>query len=227
MSNYAEKTKTQVVDSAMCRKNSFNMSVFFKYLSSLGVIGSFRLAVDILISKFLFPSARIIRRPFYIRNEGELKIGRGFSSGPGLIIDIFGKESEVIIGEEVMVYHNFHIGALKRVTIGDRVLIASGVYISDHSHGSYSGDSQSNPLGPPIKRPLVANPVQIGNDVWIGERVSILPGVSIGTGSIIGAGSVVTRSVPDYVIVVGAPARIIKYFDFNKKEWIHGVGEIK
>ena len=54
--------------------------------------------------------------------------------------------------------------------------------------------------------------LHIGSDVWIGARALILPGCSsIGTGAIIGAGSVVTHDVPDYAIVGGNPARVIKY----------------
>lgn len=53
-------------------------------------------------------------------------------------------------------------------------------------------------------------PVTIGNDVWIGGRVTILPGVKIGNGAIIGANAVVTKDVPDYAIVGGNPARILK-----------------
>ncbi len=51
----------------------------------------------------------------------------------------------------------------------------------------------------------------IGNDVWIGSKAIILQGVKIGTGAIIGAGAVVTKDVPPYAIVVGVPAKIIKY----------------
>lgn len=52
--------------------------------------------------------------------------------------------------------------------------------------------------------------VVIGNDVWIGTRVIILPGVTIGDHSIIGAGAVVTKSFPDYSIIGGVPAKLIK-----------------
>ncbi len=54
-------------------------------------------------------------------------------------------------------------------------------------------------------------PVIIGDDVWIGGRVTILPGVHIGNGAIIGAGAVVTKDVPDYAVVGGNPARVLKY----------------
>lgn len=55
------------------------------------------------------------------------------------------------------------------------------------------------------------NLTEIGNDVWIGEKVFIKAGVKIGNGAVIGAHSVVTHDVPPYAVVVGAPARIIKY----------------
>lgn len=53
--------------------------------------------------------------------------------------------------------------------------------------------------------------VEIGNDVWIGENVTILNGIKIGDGAVIAAGSVVTKDVPEYAIVGGVPAKIIKY----------------
>lgn len=55
------------------------------------------------------------------------------------------------------------------------------------------------------------NPVVIGDDVWIGARAIILGGVNIGNGVVIGAGSIVTKNVPDYAVVAGNPARIVKY----------------
>lgn len=50
----------------------------------------------------------------------------------------------------------------------------------------------------------------IGNNVWIGDKATILPNVSIGNGAIIAANSVVTKDVPEYCIVAGNPAKIIK-----------------
>lgn len=53
--------------------------------------------------------------------------------------------------------------------------------------------------------------VRIGNDVWIGARAMVLDGVTIGDGAIIGAGAVVTKDVPDYAVVGGVPARVLRY----------------
>ena len=191
----------------------------FKLYKSIGLIAFLRLTIDLIFSKIMFPKARIIRRPYYIRNEGTFVYGRGFSTGPGLTIEVFGENAKLEIGRNMMAYHNLHIGALESVIIGDDVLIASGVYISDHNHGSYSGEFQSSPFEAPVKRSLTSSPVIIGNNVWIGERASILPGVSIGDGVIIGAGSVVTKSLPNFVIAAGVPAKIIKRFDTEKNIW--------
>ena len=61
----------------------------------------------------------------------------------------------------------------------------------------------------------------VGNDVWIGQNVTVMPGVHIGDGSIIAANSVVTKDVPDNAVVVGVPAKVIKYInpDEQKEKW--------
>ena len=53
----------------------------------------------------------------------------------------------------------------------------------------------------------------IGHDVWIGQYALIKQGITVGTGAVIGMGSVVTKDIPDYCVVVGNPARIIKKID--------------
>ena len=67
--------------------------------------------------------------------------------------------------------------------------------------------------------PASKGDIRIKNDVWIGYGATILSGVTIGNGAVIGACSLVTRDVPDYAVVVGNPARIIKYrFDQKTRE---------
>lgn len=75
-------------------------------------------------------------------------------------------------------------------------------------------------LNPALKADTMPQPIadksskgltQIGNDVWIGENAIIMTGITIGDGAIIGAGAVVTKDVPPYAIVVGVPARILRY----------------
>ncbi len=62
--------------------------------------------------------------------------------------------------------------------------------------------------------------MKIGNNCWIGEKSIILPGVILGDFCVVGAGSVVTKSAPDYCMLVGNPARIIKRYDFSTHSWV-------
>lgn len=57
----------------------------------------------------------------------------------------------------------------------------------------------------------VWKPTSIGNDVWVGSNVVVLGGVTVGSGAVLGAGAVVTKDVPPYAIMVGNPARILRY----------------
>ncbi|MFV0194100.1 hypothetical protein OBJ93_01335 [Empedobacter falsenii] len=109
---------------------------------------------------------------------------------------------------------------MEKVKIGNNVLFASKIYISDCSHGSYAGDEyDSNPKTIPHNRPLYSKSVEIKDNVWLGEFVSVLPGVTIGEGTIVGANSVVSKSLPANVIAVGSPAKPIKKFNFESNRW--------
>ena len=87
------------------------------------------------------------------------------------------------------------------------MLLARGVYISDHSHRY---DDTSRPiLEQGIER---IEPVEIGDGAWLGENVVICPGVRVGRGAVVGANAVVTEDVPDFSLAVGAPARVVRRF---------------
>ena len=138
------------------------------------------------------------------------------------MINIINNKNNLIIefGSNCQVNDYVHIGAVESIRIGNNVLIASKVFISDHNHGDYSPDiSSPKPSENPADRKLISKPVVIDDDVWIGESVTVLPGVTIGRGAIVGALSVVTKDVEPYTIVVGTPARTIKKYDFKKSGW--------
>lgn len=66
----------------------------------------------------------------------------------------------------------------------------------------------------------IALPITIGDNVWIGANVSVLPGVTIGSNTIIGAGSVVNKNIPNGVIAVGNPCKVIRNItDADKKKY--------
>ncbi len=193
-------------------------SVFRRY----GFGGSLWLLWELIYTKLFFPRARLIRFPFYIRGRQHISYGRKFTTGVGVRIDAFPNEEGIVvkIGNNVQLNDHVHIGAIVCVDIGDDVLIASRVFISDHNHGRFDGsDPCDAPMVPPSLRPLNGKPVRIGNRVWIGENVCIMPGVSIGEGAVVGAGAVVTKDVPENSIVVGNPAKVVKSYDMVTGEW--------
>lgn len=195
----------------------------YKIISLYGFRGFLRLAKDVISTKLFFPKARLIRSPFYFRGKGFIDFGKGFTSGVGLRIDVLPTYTTpkpiLKIGDGVQVNDYVHIGVTNFVQIGNNVLIASKVFITDHNHGSYSGSDQSQPSETPSMRKIQSSPVVIGENVWIGENVTIMPGVTVGNGSIIGASAVVTKDVLPFSIAVGNPAKIIKTFDFSTKKW--------
>ena len=193
-------------------------------ISLYGIEGVMKMSWNFAKTKILYPNARIIRFPIDIRNKKNIDLGKNLTTGIGCRIEGFpiSDACEVVLkfGENVQMNDYVHITAAKSVEIGDNVLMASKIYISDCSHGSYLGDSNdSNPLTSPIGRPLSVKPVKIENNVWLGEFVSVLPGVTIGQGTIVGANSVVSKSLPPNVIAVGSPAKPIKKFNFETNQW--------
>ena len=99
------------------------------------------------------------------------------------------------------------------VMIGKDVMMASEVIILTANH---TFDRLDIPMR--LQGARDVKPVRIGDDVWIGMRSIILPGVQIGRGAVIGAGAVVTKDVPEYAVVGGNPAKVIKFRNENKNE---------
>ncbi|MEH8230664.1 DapH/DapD/GlmU-related protein [Aeromonas veronii] len=185
------------------------------------VLGLYRLFRDVVLTRLFYPRFRILRYPFYFTGCRYFKIGKGFTSGVGLRIDCIKTDiytPKLKIGERCQVNDYVHIGCINSVIIGDDVLIASKVFITDHNHGSFPDEHEISL--PPISRKLTSEPVIIGDKVWLGEGVLVLSGTKIGNGSIIGAGAVVTKDIPEYSIAVGNPAKVIKTYDFNTSTWI-------
>lgn len=112
----------------------------------------------------------------------------------------YGKQ--IRIGKRFFANFNLTILDEARVTIGDDCFIGPNVSI-------YTACHSTDPVERNTRREW-AEPVTIGDNVWIGGSVTILPGVTIGSNVTIGAGSVVTRDIPDNVVAVGNPCKVIK-----------------
>lgn len=192
-------------------------------LNRYGILGTLRLVLSLIYTKVFYSNARLIRLPFDIRNRKYINIGKNLTTGVGCRFEAYPKHRNSItltFGKNIEINDYVHISAGEKIYIGDNVLIASRVFISDINHGKYSGLDQDTPMSKPNERKLTTSPIIINENVWIGEGVCILPGVRIGKGCIIGALSVVTKDIPDFSIAVGIPAKIIKFYDSNLNRWV-------
>ncbi|MEG0453872.1 MAG: acyltransferase, partial [Bacteroides sp.] len=98
-------------------------------------------------------------------------------------------------------------------TIGNHVHLAQHVTVSGLNHNFEQVDKYIDQQG------VSTGHITIEDDVWVGTNSVILPGVTIGHHSVVAAGTVVSRSIPPYCVCAGIPARIIKRYNFETKEW--------
>lgn len=163
----------------------------------------------------------ILFKPILVRGARKIYIGNNT-----VIRD--GARLEVIVRDDV--------GWVPRMRIGDQVNIEQGVHIVCHCEITIEDDVSigpycvlldvSHPFDPPDTFPKIGDRLpdhcsrlRIGRGSLIGAHCVILPNVMIGRGCVIGAGAVVTKSLPDYCVAVGAPARIIRRFDLVERHW--------
>ena len=119
---------------------------------------------------------------------------------------------DVIIGSGTRIgIGNVVIGP---VTIGNSVIFAQNIVMSGLNH-SYEDVSLS------INAQKVKTaPIVVEDECWIGANAVLTAGITVGRHSVVAAGAVVTKDIPPYSVAVGNPARVIKRYDFEKKEWI-------
>jgi len=162
-----------------------------------------KMLLYVLVLKHLpptyYPGGTVIKAVRYYFCKGLFK-----SCGSGVVIESKAHIpfDKVEIGNNSGIGYNARLGAVK---IGDDVMMGPDVIILSRNH---SFESRLLPMRMQIG--TEENPAVISDDVWIGARAIILPGVHIGRGSIVGAGAVVSKDVPEYAIVAGNPAQVIK-----------------
>lgn len=155
-----------------------------------------------------------IEFPNRILNPKYISIGDNFNAWYNLRLEAIDEyysqkfDPKIIIGDNVTIHTDCHIGCINKIEIHNNVLIASRVYITDHFHGKIEKvDLENTPSLRPLSEKGI---VVIEENVWIGEGVCILPGVTIGKNSIIGANAVVTKSFEENSVIAGIPAKLIR-----------------
>jgi acetyltransferase-like isoleucine patch superfamily enzyme len=126
-------------------------------------------------------------------------------------------DTGITFGDDVIVNIGSYLSGEGGLEIGNEVLIGSHVHILSAGHVIDDADASI------WRNPINYGKISISRGAWIAAGATILQGISIGEGAVVGAGAVVTRSVPDYAIVAGNPARLIRYrkgFEPPKKGWV-------
>lgn len=117
------------------------------------------------------------------------------------------------LGDGVVLGRDSHVVALAPITIGDKVYCGPNVYLTSINH---SYDDITRPVGEQWPRTA---PVEIGAGSWLGANCVILPGAKLGRNVVVAAGSVVRGEIPDYAVVAGAPARVVRRWDAGAEAW--------
>lgn len=161
----------------------------------------------------------IIYKPIWSSNLKYVSIGKSAMVFPNCRIELINTyqgvkfSPELVLGDYSQIHQNAHITCANSIKIHKNVIIVSNVTITDIIHPHKNG------IFPLNKNPIKTLRVEIGENSQIYNNCTILPGTRIGKNSIIAANSVVKGEFPDYVILAGSPAKIVKKFNEKTKVW--------
>lgn len=120
----------------------------------------------------------------------------------------------IALGSGTTLENDCHVTAVSSVVVGLNVLIASGVFISDHLHDHRDVSRSVR------DQPLRVGGIEIGDDCHLGEHAAIVGSIVIGKHAVVGANAVVTADVPSFTVVAGVPARPISRYDHQRERWV-------
>lgn len=125
------------------------------------------------------------------------------------------------VDDSVTVFPPFYSDFGRNIAIGERVFINAGCIFQDQGGITIGDDclighnavlaTLNHDLAPSRRADLLPAPIVLGTNVWIGANATILPGVTVGDNAVVAAAAVVTKDVPDNAIVVGSPAKVVRY----------------
>jgi acetyltransferase-like isoleucine patch superfamily enzyme len=173
--------------------------------------------------RFMFKSlgrGSVIRRPMLICNADCIEIADHVSIRDGVrlqaVRDPYGRTPLLTIGPHTLIEQGVQIVCHSRVTIGQNVSITGRCAIVDVTH-PYADINIGN-IGAEIADD--DSFVEIEDGAFLGYGAVILPNVRVGKRAVVGANSVVTRDVPAFSIVAGAPAKIVKVYSSELQRWV-------
>lgn len=173
----------------------------------------FKWFISALILKFFCKKLQMpsyFSFPIFFKGLDKVTIGKKVRIFPGARIEVHGQGS-IIIGDNVGIGQNFHITSIGKLSIGNNTTITGNVCISNIIHPY---DNVNELVS---EQPMIENETIIGESCFIGFGAVILPGTKLGKFCIVGANSVVRSDFPDYSVIAGNPARLIKKYNFETR----------
>lgn len=184
--------------------------ILFKRSDGLLLIGR---RAQIRNAQFISHSGRLVIEDFAeiqgLSRDG-IRFGRDVSLGRNCLIrpsGYYGGEVGVglTIGDRSSIGPDCFVGCSGEITIGTDVMIGPSVRLFSEDHNFEDPSSTIKSQG--VRRSFL----HIGDDCWIGSGSTLTAGITLGRGVVVAAGSVLTKDVPDYAVVAGVPARVIKW----------------
>lgn len=168
-----------------------------------------------------FGAGSVIRKPLLLVNVDCIHIGRAVHIREGARLEVVKSTSvhkpRLEIGNGTNIEQNVHMICHNLVRVGENVSITGNCCIVDVTH-PYDDVTDVTKIGSRILDNDAT--VEIGDNSFLGFGTVVLPNVRIGKYVITGANSVVVADVPDYSVVAGAPAKVIRAYDFKAARWV-------
>ncbi len=154
-----------------------------------------------------------IGRPCFIEGCKNIEIGNRVRIFPGIRMEAIG-QGKIVIGNNTAIEQNVHITSSGGVlSIGNNVTILANTFITNLDHG-YTDISKSI-----LEQGVIEKETLIDDGCFVGYGAAIQAGTKLGKHCIVGAGAVVRGEYPDYCVIVGNPAHVIKKYNFETKKW--------
>jgi len=171
------------------------------------------LIYSLFFGKFGFPS--YIGKPIFIGNFKRIFIGKKVRIFPGARIEVVDKNSSIVFEDNISIAQNLHIisGGNQELRICKNTTFSANVFITNVDHEYQDIDVHI------MEQKLIFNKTQIGENCFIGYGAVIQAGTILGKQCIVGSNSVVRGTFPDYCVIVGVPARIVKRYDEKSGVW--------
>lgn len=158
-----------------------------------------------------FPS--YMGKPIFLKGTKKIFIGKRVRIFPNIRLETHGLNGKIKIEDNVAIAQNVHITSASNLVIGKNTTILANTFITNIDHNYHVIDQHI------LEQAYDVKETEIGENCFIGFGVAIQAGTHLGKQCVVGANSVVRGVFPDYCVIVGAPARIVKTYNQVTKEW--------